>query len=67
MSATATIALVSSGLKYAFEIYQTAKRLSAEGYDVPGLDEFEAGTQELRDLPDLTPSQEVKPSEDEAD
>ena len=52
----ATLVLISSGLKLGFESYQAAKRLSAEGYEVPGLEEFEKGTQELRDLPDLTPS-----------
>ncbi|TIH12757.1 hypothetical protein D0S45_17455 [Marinifilum sp. JC120] len=50
-----TMSLIASGLKLGLEAFQTAKRLSAEGYDVPGLEEFEQGTQELRDLPDLTP------------
>ncbi|WP_291329045.1 hypothetical protein [Desulfovibrio sp. UCD-KL4C] len=55
-----TLALVSSGLKLGFEAFQAAKRLSAEGYEVPGLEEFEKGTQELRDLPDLTPTKDQK-------
>lgn len=49
------IATLSSALKLGAEAYKTAKRLSAEGYYVPGLEEFEEETQELRDLPDLTP------------
>lgn len=48
-----TINLVSSGLGLAIEAYEAAKRLSAEGYHVPGLDEFERRTIELRELPDL--------------
>lgn len=48
-----TINMASAGLGLAIQAYETAKRLSAEGYHVPGLDEFERRTMELRNVPDL--------------
>lgn len=50
-----TIAVVEAGLRLGLQAYEQAQRLSAEGYEVPGLDEFERGTDQLRALPDLTP------------
>ena len=48
-----TINLITAGLGLGLKAYESAKRLSAEGYQVPGLDEFEQSTMQLRDLPDL--------------
>lgn len=50
--------LVETGLRLGLQAYETAMRLKAKGYEVPALDEFERRTQELRDLPDLTPEEE---------
>lgn len=47
------LALAQSALRLGLEGYAAAKRLQAEGYVVPGLDEFEARTAELRNRPDL--------------
>lgn len=58
LSAIATVELVSSMLKVGMEGYEMAKRLTAEGYDVPGLEEFEQETAVLRALPDLTPDKD---------
>ncbi|MEZ6853000.1 hypothetical protein [Halodesulfovibrio aestuarii] len=53
VNAQDTINLISAGLGLGIKAYETAKRLSAAGYEVPGLDEFEHSTMQLRELPDL--------------
>lgn len=56
MNTDATIELITAGLRVGLAAYEQACRLSAEGYELPSLEEFEARTQALRDLPDLTPA-----------
>lgn len=53
-----TIAIISAGLKLGLECFEQARRLSTDGIKIPGIEEFEAGTKELRELPDLTPKKE---------
>lgn len=53
MDATIIIPLLSTILRQAPTAYETAKRLSAEGYEVPGLDEYEAETDRIANLPKL--------------
>lgn len=55
MSVTAAviIPIISSILRQAPAAYDAAKRLSAEGYEVPGLDEYEAETDRIANLPKL--------------
>jgi hypothetical protein len=50
------LALAESALRVGMEGYRMAKRLSAEGYTVPSLEEFERQTADIRNLSDLTPS-----------
>jgi hypothetical protein len=49
------LAMIESALRVGMEGYQMAKRLTAEGYTVPSLEEFERQTMAIRNLPDLTP------------
>ncbi|MEZ0576854.1 hypothetical protein [Halodesulfovibrio aestuarii] len=53
VNAQDTINLISAGLKLGLKAYESAMRLSAAGYQVPGLEEFERSTKQLRNLPDL--------------
>lgn len=49
------IALIESGMRLGLTAAEMAQRLCAEqgGYPLPTIDEFEAATQDLRELPDL--------------
>lgn len=58
MDLSVMIELAEAALRIGIQGYAIAKRLNAEGYEVPSLDTFEKETQELRDLPDLTPQHE---------
>lgn len=58
-----TINLITAGLGIGIKAYESAKRLSAEGYKVPGLDEFERSTMQLRNLPDLPEGNSPLPAE----
>lgn len=53
VNAQDTINLISAGLGLGIKAYESAMRLSAAGYEVPGLDEFQRRTMQLRNLPDL--------------
>jgi len=53
MDAVTAITIAESCLRIGLKGYEMAKRLTAEGYEVPALDEFEAVTDVLRNIPDL--------------
>lgn len=46
-----TIKLISAGLKLGIKAYESAMRLSAAGYYVPGVDEFHRRAAQLRTSP----------------
>lgn len=56
MSPAELIALIESGMRLGLTAAEMAQRLCAEqgGYPLPTVEEFEAATQDLRELPDLT-------------
>lgn len=56
MDALTALAMAESALRIGMQGYEMAKRLSAEGYIVPSLEEFERQTAAIRNLPDLTPA-----------
>ncbi|MBG3875503.1 hypothetical protein FVW20_00290 [Desulfovibrio oxamicus] len=58
MTPVELIALLESGLRLGLTAAEMAQRLCAEqgGYTLPTIEEYEAATQELRDMPDLTPA-----------
>jgi len=53
MVATEIIAFISAAIKVGYTFAEIAERLSADGYEVPTLEEYEARTDEVRNLPDL--------------
>lgn len=61
-----TINLISAGLGLGIKAYESAMRLSADGYEVPGLDEFKQRTMQLRNLPDLPEGDASPPLQAEA-
>lgn len=60
MSPAELIALIESGMRLGLTAAEMAQRLCAEqgGYPLPTIDEFEAATQDLRELPDLAPAKD---------
>lgn len=58
MTPAELITLIESGLRLGLTAAEMAQRLCAEqgGYALPTIEEYEAATQELRDMPDLTPA-----------
>jgi hypothetical protein len=48
-----TVRLVSAGLGLGIKAYEAALRLSAAGYDVPGLSEFQQHAAQLKFLAEL--------------
>ncbi len=63
INAQDTINLISAGLGLGIKAYESAVRLSAAGYEVPGLDEFQRRTLQLRNLPDLPEGNSPLPAE----
>jgi len=53
MVATEIIAFISAAIKVGYTFAEIVERLSADGYEVPTLEEYEARTEEVRNLPDL--------------
>lgn len=55
MSTAELIVLIESGMRLGLTAAEMAQRLCAEqgGYPLPTIEEFEAATQDLRELPDL--------------
>lgn len=47
------VSVASTGMKVGAEAYKIGKALAADGIEVPGLEEYEQRTQEIKDLPDL--------------
>lgn len=58
MTPAELIALIESGMRLGLTAAEMAERLCAEqgGYPLPTIEEYEAATQALRDMPDLTPA-----------
>ncbi|NDV20837.1 hypothetical protein GO013_15610 [Pseudodesulfovibrio sp. JC047] len=52
------IAFISAAIKIGYSFADITKRLTADGYEVPSLEEYEARTKELRNLPDLAEDSE---------
>ena len=46
-------AFISAAIKIGYSFAEITARLTADGYEVPTLEEYEARTEEVRNLPDL--------------
>jgi hypothetical protein len=53
MVATEIITFISAAIKVGYTFAEITERLCADGYEVPTLEEYEARTEDVRDLPDL--------------
>lgn len=49
----ALINYITAALRLGYTFAEIAKRLTADGYTVPSIEDYEAQTSRLRELPDL--------------
>ncbi|MBI9080847.1 MAG: hypothetical protein JEY79_14050 [Pseudodesulfovibrio sp.] len=50
---TAIISFITAAIKIGYTFADITARLTADGYEVPTLEEYEVETEDLRNLPDL--------------